>query len=62
MVTVIKSGTIITAEATFKADILVDGEKISTIGMDLEQPGAEIVVRGVSARAEPAHAPPRRPR
>ena len=43
MVTVIKSGTIITAEATFKADSLVDGEKISTIGMDLEQPGAEIV-------------------
>jgi dihydropyrimidinase len=43
MATVIKSGTLITAEATFTADILIDGEKIKAIGADLERPGAEIV-------------------
>lgn len=40
---VIKSGTIITATETVQADILVDGEKIASIGQNLELPGAEIV-------------------
>ncbi len=39
----IKSGTIITASETYQADILVDGEKISSIGADLEPKGADIV-------------------
>lgn len=39
----IKSGTLITAAETFKADILIDGEQISAIGKDLDAPGAEIV-------------------
>ncbi|HEX6305201.1 MAG TPA: dihydropyrimidinase [Anaerolineales bacterium] len=39
----IKSGTLITASETFKADILIDGERISAIGRDLATPGAEIV-------------------
>jgi dihydropyrimidinase len=39
----IKSGTLITASETFKADILIDGEHISAIGRDLATPGAEIV-------------------
>jgi dihydropyrimidinase len=43
MATIIKSGTLVTAEATFKADILVDGEKIKAIGADLEQPNAQVV-------------------
>ena len=39
----IKSGTIITASETYLADILVDGEKITSIGADLESKGAEII-------------------
>jgi dihydropyrimidinase len=43
MATIIKSGTLVTAESTFKADILVDNEQIKAIAMELEQPGAEII-------------------
>ncbi|MFZ0532318.1 MAG: dihydropyrimidinase [Anaerolineales bacterium] len=39
----IKSGTIITASDTFQSDILIDGEKITTIGKDLENTGANII-------------------
>src|SRR4030043_2200105 len=39
----IKSGTIITASDTFQADILIDGEKIATIGKDLENTGANVI-------------------
>jgi dihydropyrimidinase len=44
MTLVIKSGTLVTASETFKADILVEGEKIALIGVDLAVPeGAEVV-------------------
>jgi dihydropyrimidinase len=43
MTFIIKSGTLISAEATFKADILIEGEKIKAIGADLDLPGAETV-------------------
>jgi len=36
MKTLIKNGTLITASDTFKADILIDDEKISRIGLNLE--------------------------
>ncbi len=39
----IKSGTLITASETYQADILVVGEKIASIGADLESKGAEII-------------------
>ena len=39
----IKSGTVITASDSFKADILIDGEKISSIGNDLKFPGADVI-------------------
>jgi dihydropyrimidinase len=39
----IKSGTIITATETFQGDILIDGEKIVSLGMHLEASGAEII-------------------
>jgi dihydropyrimidinase len=39
----IKNGTLITAEETFQADILVEGEQIARIGKDLQAPGAQIV-------------------
>jgi dihydropyrimidinase len=39
----IKNGTLITASETFKADILIEGEKISQIGQDLTHPNAEVV-------------------
>ena len=39
----IKSGTIITASDTFQADILIDGEKISSIGNNLEAEGADVI-------------------
>ena len=37
---IIKNGTLITASETFRADILVESEKISAIGEDLAAPGA----------------------
>jgi dihydropyrimidinase len=39
----IKSGTIITASETFQADILVEGEKITSIGRDLTSDTAKII-------------------
>lgn len=43
MKTLIKNGTFITASDTFKADILIEDEKISRIGLDLEADSAQIV-------------------
>ena len=44
MTTIIKSGTLVTASETFQADILIEGEKISLIGSNLETPaGANVV-------------------
>ena len=40
---IIKNGTIVTAADTYKADILVENEKISLIGQDLSDPSAEVV-------------------
>lgn len=39
----IKSGKLITASETFEADILIEGEKIKNIGIQLEAPGAQII-------------------
>jgi len=44
MALLIKSGTLVTAAETFKADILVDGERIVEIGSDLAAPGNGKVV------------------
>ncbi|RFC64447.1 dihydropyrimidinase [Fulvimarina endophytica] len=41
MTLVIKGGTIVTADLTYKADILIDGERIAEIGQDLE--GDEVI-------------------
>ena len=41
MTTVIKGGTIVTADLTYKADLLIDGEKIVAIGPDLA--GDEVI-------------------
>jgi len=35
METIIKNGTLVTASETFKADLLIEGEKIKAIGTDL---------------------------
>jgi len=44
MTLIIRGGTIITALDTYPADILIEGEKISLIGVDLQiPPGAEVV-------------------
>jgi dihydropyrimidinase len=43
MATLIKGGMLVTAEESFPADILVEGEKISRIGKDLESADARIV-------------------
>ena len=40
---IIKSGTLITASETFQADIAIQGEKIVQIGLDLGDPGAEVI-------------------
>ena len=33
---VIKGGTVVTADRTYKADVLIEGEKIAAIGDELE--------------------------
>jgi dihydropyrimidinase len=44
MVILIKSGTLVTAAETFKADILIEGEKIAQIGPNLQPPaGAKVL-------------------
>ena len=42
MTIIIKNGTLITAAETIKADLLVEGETIKAIGIDLAAPGAEV--------------------
>lgn len=44
MKTIIKDGTLITASETFRADILIDGEKIALIGQELPRHGDERVI------------------
>ena len=43
MALLIKNGTLVTASETFPADILVEDERISRIGLNLEEPGAEVI-------------------
>ena len=43
MATLIKNGTLITASETFKADILIENEKIAQIGENLTHPNADVV-------------------
>lgn len=43
MALIIRNGTLITASETFRADILIEGEKITAIGQDLTAPGADFV-------------------
>ena len=43
MATLIKNGTLITASETFKADILIEDEKIVRIGLDLEADSAQVI-------------------
>lgn len=38
----IKSGTLITAAETFRADILIEGERIAQVGVDLPAEGAQV--------------------
>jgi len=44
MNTLIKSGTLITASDTFEADLLIQGEKISQIGFDIDLPADTRVI------------------
>jgi len=39
----IKSGTLVTHEGSFRSNLLIDGEKISKVGADLAAPDAEVV-------------------
>ena len=43
MAILIKNGTLITASETYQADILIENEKISKIGVNLSHPSADIV-------------------
>ncbi|HEX2989310.1 MAG TPA: dihydropyrimidinase [Anaerolineales bacterium] len=43
MAILIKHGTLITASDTFEADILIENEKISLIGKDLQHPNADVI-------------------
>ncbi len=41
--TLIRSGTLVTASDTFQADLLIEGEKITQVGLGLPTDGAEVV-------------------
>jgi dihydropyrimidinase len=43
MATLIKNGTVVTAGDTFKADVLIDGEKVALLGQNLPGNGHEII-------------------
>ncbi|HXV43724.1 MAG TPA: dihydropyrimidinase, partial [Anaerolineae bacterium] len=43
MTTLIKNGTVITAGDTFKADVLIEGEKVTLIGQNLPGQGHEVI-------------------
>ncbi len=43
MKTLIKNGTVVTASDTYKADVLIEDEKITMIGLNLPSDGAEII-------------------
>lgn len=43
MATLIKNGTLITATETFEADIMIEGERISLLGKDLQHPNADVI-------------------
>jgi dihydropyrimidinase len=43
MTILIKKGTLITASETFEADILIEDEKISLIGINLQHPNADVI-------------------
>src|SRR5574339_984069 len=43
MATLIKNGTLVTATETFDSDILVEDEKISLIGKELQHPNADVI-------------------
>ena len=40
---IIRNGTVVTDSETFESDILIDGEKISAVGRDIECEGAEVI-------------------
>src|SRR6185369_12631650 len=41
MKTLIAGGTVVTASDTYKADVLIDGEKVAAVGKDLKAAGAK---------------------
>ena len=43
MRTLFKGGTVVSGQGTRPADVLVEGETISAVGMDLSADGAQIV-------------------
>lgn len=43
MASLIKNGTLITASETFEADLLIEDEKITLIGKDLQHPNADVI-------------------
>ena len=43
MKTLIKNGTVVTAGDTIKADVLIENEKVTMIGLDLPSDNAEII-------------------
>lgn len=43
MKTIIAGGTVVNSEGEYQADVLVDGGRIVTVGLDLLRDGAEVV-------------------
>jgi dihydropyrimidinase len=43
MVTLIKNGTLVTDTASFEADLMIEDEKISLVGKDLQYPNVQVI-------------------
>jgi dihydropyrimidinase len=41
--TLIKGGTVVTATETLQADVLIEGERVSTIGLNLDAAADKVV-------------------
>jgi len=53
MSTIIKGGTVVTADGQFRADVLVSGETIAAVGPDLEVPAGARVIDASGAYVMP---------
>ena len=50
---VIRGGTVVTADGEQRADVLIEGEKIAALGLDLEAPAGAVEIDATGAYVMP---------